>query len=51
MMEISTGGVLALVRKTSPSGNPWASVLVSWLLVQVGNYTVQFIVSSLRFCH
>ncbi|XP_070830792.1 solute carrier family 12 member 9-like [Chaetodon trifascialis] len=29
------GGVLALVRKTSRSGNPWASVLVSWLLVQV----------------
>ncbi|XP_029308591.1 solute carrier family 12 member 9-like [Cottoperca gobio] len=29
------GGFLALVRKTSPSGNPWASVLVSWLLVQV----------------
>ncbi|XP_071348628.1 solute carrier family 12 member 9-like isoform X3 [Trachinotus anak] len=28
------GGVLALVRKTSRSGNPWASVLVSWLLVQ-----------------
>ncbi|XP_059199891.1 solute carrier family 12 member 9-like [Centropristis striata] len=29
------GGVLALVRKTSLSGNPWVSVLVSWLLVQV----------------
>uniref|UniRef100_A0A665T2M5 Solute carrier family 12 member 9 n=1 Tax=Echeneis naucrates TaxID=173247 RepID=A0A665T2M5_ECHNA len=29
------GGVLALARKTSHSGNPWASVLVSWLLVQV----------------
>ncbi|TNN37805.1 Solute carrier family 12 member 9 [Liparis tanakae] len=29
------GGVLALVRKTSLSGNPWASVLASWLLVQV----------------
>ncbi|XP_070775364.1 solute carrier family 12 member 9-like isoform X2 [Enoplosus armatus] len=29
------GGVLALARKTSLSGNPWASVLVSWLLVQV----------------
>ncbi|KAG7523733.1 solute carrier family 12 member 9-like [Solea senegalensis] len=29
------GGVLALVRKTSQSGNPWASVLVSWLLVQL----------------
>ncbi|KAK1878841.1 Solute carrier family 12 member 9 [Dissostichus eleginoides] len=29
------GGFLALVRKTSLSGNPWASVLVSWLLVQV----------------
>nr|XP_061835437.1 solute carrier family 12 member 9-like [Nerophis lumbriciformis] len=29
------GGVLALARKTSPSGNPWASVLVSWLLVQM----------------
>uniref|UniRef100_A0A8C4DFE0 Solute carrier family 12 member 9 n=1 Tax=Dicentrarchus labrax TaxID=13489 RepID=A0A8C4DFE0_DICLA len=29
------GGVLALARKTSQSGNPWASVLVSWLLVQV----------------
>ncbi|XP_018532156.1 solute carrier family 12 member 9 isoform X1 [Lates calcarifer] len=29
------GGVLALARKTSRSGNPWASVLVSWLLVQV----------------
>ncbi|KAM7400629.1 hypothetical protein PAMA_005023 [Pampus argenteus] len=29
------GGVLTLARKTSHSGNPWASVLVSWLLVQV----------------
>uniref|UniRef100_A0A667Z393 Solute carrier family 12 member 9 n=1 Tax=Myripristis murdjan TaxID=586833 RepID=A0A667Z393_9TELE len=29
------GGVLALARKTSLSGNPWASVLISWLLVQV----------------
>nr|XP_046265288.1 solute carrier family 12 member 9-like isoform X2 [Scatophagus argus] len=29
------GGVLALAKKTSRSGNPWASVLVSWLLVQV----------------
>ncbi|XP_034470000.1 solute carrier family 12 member 9-like isoform X2 [Hippoglossus hippoglossus] len=29
------GGVLALARKTSRSGNPWVSVLVSWLLVQV----------------
>uniref|UniRef100_A0A8D2ZD05 Solute carrier family 12 member 9 n=1 Tax=Scophthalmus maximus TaxID=52904 RepID=A0A8D2ZD05_SCOMX len=29
------GGVLALARKTSRSGNPWASVLISWLLVQV----------------
>ncbi|KAM9349232.1 solute carrier family 12 member 9-like [Symphorus nematophorus] len=29
------GGVLALARKTSRSGNPWASVLVSWLLVQM----------------
>ncbi|KAM9322875.1 solute carrier family 12 member 9-like [Pholidichthys leucotaenia] len=29
------GGVLALARKTSQSGNPWVSVLVSWLLVQV----------------
>ncbi|XP_042284903.1 solute carrier family 12 member 9-like isoform X1 [Thunnus maccoyii] len=29
------GGVLALARKTSRSGNPWASVLVSWLFVQV----------------
>ncbi|XP_044074867.1 solute carrier family 12 member 9-like isoform X2 [Siniperca chuatsi] len=33
------GGVLALVRKTSGSGNPWASVLVSWLLVQVVLFT------------
>lgn len=29
------GGVLSLTRKTSRNGNPWASVLVSWLLVQV----------------
>ncbi|KAJ4936840.1 hypothetical protein JOQ06_001426 [Pogonophryne albipinna] len=29
------GGFLALVRKTSLSGNPWFSVLVSWLFVQV----------------
>lgn len=29
------GGVLAPARKTSRSGNPWASVLASWLLVQV----------------
>ncbi|XP_031710366.1 solute carrier family 12 member 9-like [Anarrhichthys ocellatus] len=29
------GGVLALAKKTSLSGNPWASVLASWLLVQV----------------
>ncbi|XP_077378122.1 solute carrier family 12 member 9-like isoform X1 [Festucalex cinctus] len=29
------GGVLALARKTSRSGNPWASVLASWLLVQM----------------
>ncbi|XP_061550493.1 solute carrier family 12 member 9-like [Phycodurus eques] len=29
------GGVLALARKTSHSGNPWASVLASWLLVQM----------------
>lgn len=29
-------GVLALTRKTSNGGNPWASVLVSWMLAQVG---------------
>ncbi|XP_051809910.1 solute carrier family 12 member 9-like isoform X1 [Acanthochromis polyacanthus] len=29
------GGCLALAKKTSQSGNPWVSVLVSWLLVQV----------------
>ncbi|KAM9789993.1 solute carrier family 12 member 9-like [Neosynchiropus ocellatus] len=29
------GGILAPAKKTSRSGNPWASVLVSWLLVQV----------------
>ncbi|KAM4728962.1 solute carrier family 12 member 9-like [Anableps anableps] len=29
------GGVLALVKRTSHSGNPWISVLVCWLLVQV----------------
>ncbi|KAM9790534.1 solute carrier family 12 member 9-like [Syngnathus typhle] len=29
------GGVLALARTTSRSGNPWASVLASWLLVQM----------------
>ncbi|XP_010728281.2 solute carrier family 12 member 9 [Larimichthys crocea] len=29
------GGVLSVTRKTSRNGNPWASVLVSWLLVQV----------------
>ncbi|XP_047223455.1 solute carrier family 12 member 9-like [Girardinichthys multiradiatus] len=29
------GGVLAPARRTSRSGNPWVSVLVSWLLVQV----------------
>ncbi|XP_049453777.1 solute carrier family 12 member 9-like [Epinephelus fuscoguttatus] len=29
------GGVLGPARKTSQSGNPWASVLISWLLVQV----------------
>ncbi|XP_061695878.1 solute carrier family 12 member 9-like [Syngnathoides biaculeatus] len=29
------GGVLALARRTSRRGNPWASVLASWLLVQV----------------
>uniref|UniRef100_A0A3Q1AZ22 Solute carrier family 12 member 9 n=1 Tax=Amphiprion ocellaris TaxID=80972 RepID=A0A3Q1AZ22_AMPOC len=28
------GGCLALAKKTSQSGNPWVSVLVSWLLVQ-----------------
>uniref|UniRef100_A0A3Q4BTL7 Solute carrier family 12 member 9 n=1 Tax=Mola mola TaxID=94237 RepID=A0A3Q4BTL7_MOLML len=33
------GGVLALARKTSCGGNPWASVLISWLLAQVGSYT------------
>ncbi|XP_041660028.1 solute carrier family 12 member 9-like isoform X2 [Cheilinus undulatus] len=29
------GGVLAPARKTSQSGNPWVSVLISWVLVQV----------------
>lgn len=29
-------GVLALTRKTSNGGNPWASVLVSWMFAQVG---------------
>ncbi|XP_070700994.1 solute carrier family 12 member 9-like [Pempheris klunzingeri] len=29
------GGVMAVARKTSRSGNPWVSVLISWLLVQV----------------
>ncbi|XP_036938590.1 solute carrier family 12 member 9-like [Acanthopagrus latus] len=33
------GGVLALAKKTSRSGNPWASVLVSWLLIQVVLFT------------
>ncbi|XP_053185881.1 solute carrier family 12 member 9-like [Scomber japonicus] len=33
------GGVLALARKTSRSGNPWASVLISWLFVQVVLFT------------
>uniref|UniRef100_H3CGQ7 Solute carrier family 12 member 9 n=1 Tax=Tetraodon nigroviridis TaxID=99883 RepID=H3CGQ7_TETNG len=28
-------GVLALTRKTSHGGNPWASVLVSWIFAQV----------------
>lgn len=29
------GGVLALAKKTSRSGNPWVSVLISWFLVQM----------------
>ncbi|XP_056149126.1 solute carrier family 12 member 9-like [Lampris incognitus] len=29
------GGILAPARKTSHSGNPWASVLISWILVQM----------------
>uniref|UniRef100_A0A3B3XI37 Amino acid permease/ SLC12A domain-containing protein n=1 Tax=Poecilia mexicana TaxID=48701 RepID=A0A3B3XI37_9TELE len=29
------GGVLALARITSRSGNPWVSVLISWFLVQM----------------
>ncbi|KAM4605137.1 solute carrier family 12 member 9-like [Polymixia lowei] len=33
------GGVLALARKTSLSGNPWASVLFSWVLVQAVLFT------------
>uniref|UniRef100_A0A3Q0SGG2 Amino acid permease/ SLC12A domain-containing protein n=1 Tax=Amphilophus citrinellus TaxID=61819 RepID=A0A3Q0SGG2_AMPCI len=43
------GGVLALARKTSQSGNPWVSVLASWLLVQVRYHNVytQFDFSSL----
>lgn len=29
------GKVLSLAKKTSHSGNPWVSVLISWFLVQV----------------
>nr|XP_054596233.1 solute carrier family 12 member 9 isoform X1 [Nothobranchius furzeri] len=29
------GGALTLAKRTSQSGNPWVSVLISWLLVQV----------------
>ncbi|XP_017277910.1 solute carrier family 12 member 9 isoform X2 [Kryptolebias marmoratus] len=29
------GGALALAKRTSRTGNPWVSVLISWLLVQV----------------
>lgn len=35
MFHICSGGVLAPARRTSHSGNPWVSVLISWLLVQV----------------
>uniref|UniRef100_A0A3Q2UXI5 Solute carrier family 12 member 9 n=1 Tax=Haplochromis burtoni TaxID=8153 RepID=A0A3Q2UXI5_HAPBU len=42
------GGVLALARKTSQSGNPWVSVLVSWLLVR---RMVSFIVANIVLLH
>lgn len=32
---IPAGKVLSPAKKTSHSGNPWASVLLSWFLVQV----------------
>lgn len=50
MFSVSTGGVLALAKKTSLSGNPWASVLASWLLVQVGQYTVWWGGDGFTFC-
>lgn len=46
-----TDGVLALTRKTSHGGNPWASVLVSWIFAQVGRleFTINRAASSLFF--
>lgn len=32
---IPAGKVLSPAKKTSHSGNPWVSVLISWFLVQV----------------
>lgn len=34
-LYISVGKALSPAKKTSYSGNPWASVLISWFLVQV----------------
>lgn len=34
-LYIPVGKALSPAKKTSYSGNPWASVLISWFLVQV----------------
>uniref|UniRef100_A0A8D3D131 Solute carrier family 12 member 9 n=1 Tax=Scophthalmus maximus TaxID=52904 RepID=A0A8D3D131_SCOMX len=46
------GGVLALARKTSRSGNPWASVLISWLAtILYDALNVVILINVLYFCH
>ncbi len=35
LLLLSVGKALSPAKKTSHSGNPWVSVLISWFLVQV----------------
>lgn len=40
-LSLHSDGLLDPARKTSRGGNPWASVLISWMLAQVGRLIIR----------
>lgn len=47
-LYIPVGKALSPAKKTSYSGNPWASVLISWFLVQVSGDECRMVQSASR---